>query len=233
MSNTEDDFESVEAQVEENSLLTNEIDRENHLYKPSTIRSIKNKEKADKKRYYVDKAAFYDALVERHKQIIANEAQGLPKPRITDFIGDCIVKIATNMSKKHNFSGYHYKDEMVGNAVEHCLRAIDKFDITKSNNPFSYFTQACFFVFIDEIKNEKKELYIRCRSTLDRAAFGSLSEVTEESDAIAEHLHDNFLFKTDFVEQFVDDYENKMGIKRGDKKEKPAKKSSLDELMED
>lgn len=214
--------------------LSNEIDRDTHNYKPSTIRSIKNKDKADKSRYYVDKEKFYEEMVKRYHDVKAAEAEGKPKPKISNYIGECILKIANNMAKKYNFSRYSYRDEMVSEAVVHCLSQIDKFDITKSNNPFSYYTQATYFVFIDIIKNEQSELYVKCRSAMDHAAFGDLSVLGDDSDDILEHLHDNFVFNTDFVESFVKTYEDKQNLKKVDKKpKKEIGKSDLDELMEE
>ena len=213
-------------------ILENEIDRSTHEYKPNTIRSVKNKEKAAKNRYYVDKAAFYQALVERKAALVKAQEEGTTTPRITDFVGKCIVDIATNMSRKYNFSGYAFRDEMVGDAVEHCLRHIDSFDITKSANPFAYFTQACYFIFIGKIQSEKKEIYIKCKSMLNHAAYGMLSQLTEDSDELAEHIHDNFMFKDDFVEKFVEDYEAKHGL-NAPRKSKSVERSPLDDLIDD
>jgi hypothetical protein len=115
--------------------------------------------------HYVDNKAFYDALVE-YKAIVQDaKTNGLPTPRPSNYIGQCIIYIADKFSRSNNgrrsFSHYQYRDEMVSDAIENCTRAIGLFDPEKSHSPFSYFTQICFFAFIRRIQAEKKQLYIK------------------------------------------------------------------------
>ena len=92
-------------------------------YKKSTIiKEGQDRVDSDESRHYVDKAAFYQALVERTLDIKEAELHNLPKPNISNYIGECIMKIATNLAKKHQFSGYSFKDEMIADAVYHCLK---------------------------------------------------------------------------------------------------------------
>lgn len=216
------------------------IDRKTHKYKKSTIISTKSdKPAAAKTRHYVDKIAFYDALVERralvleYRQAVERamyEGADLPtKPKVSDFIGKCLLDIAQNLARKWNFANYPYRDDMVMDAVIHCIAHVDSFDPTKSKNPFSYFTQACYFCFINKIADEKKEIYIKCKSTITSAVMGELSEVAEEGGDMAEHVHDNMQFDSDFMERFVDDFEKKMEKKP---KEKVKVKKGLDDFLD-
>jgi hypothetical protein len=51
-----------------------------------------------KSEHYVNNRDFLDAIIEYKKAIAAAEEQGLPKPRITNYLGECFLKIATHLS---------------------------------------------------------------------------------------------------------------------------------------
>ena len=76
------------------------------------------------------------------------------------------IKIAEGLSHRPNFVRYTYREEMVMDAVENCLRAIGNYNIeaatrTGKPNAFSYFTQICYFAFIRRITKEKKQQDIK------------------------------------------------------------------------
>lgn len=196
---------------------------ENHDYKKSTIIN-KNSDKpvADKSRHYVDKEAFYQALVERSAEVKEALENDLDKPQPSDYIGECIMGICTNLAKKYQFSGYHFKDEMIADAIYHCIRYIDSFNIEKSNNPFSYFTQAAYYQFIKRIQMEKEQLYIRCKSTMKSTVFNE----TVESDEFKndKHVYDNMEMDTEFMDSFIEEYEMKDREKRAKAKESKRRK---------
>jgi hypothetical protein len=52
----------------------------------------------------------------------------LPKPRISEFTGQCILDIADRLSRKPNFAGYTFREDMVGYAIENVLTYIDNFN---------------------------------------------------------------------------------------------------------
>ena len=117
--------------------------------------------------HYVNNAEFLKALIEyREKCKIAAE-QGKEKPRLTNYIGECILKIATHLSYKPNFINYSYRDDMILDGVENCIQYIDNFDPQKSNNPFAYFTQIIYYAFLRRIAKEKKQTYIKGKLILD------------------------------------------------------------------
>lgn len=192
---------------------------DDYVFKKSTIIKTGNdKPAADEKRHYVDKAAFYQALVKRSELVKAADDKGIPRPQANDFIGTCIIDICTNLAKKHQFNGYHFKDEMIADAIYHCIRYIDSFNIEKSDNPFSYFTQAAYYQFIKRIQQEKEQLYIRCKATMGSAIFNESSEGDGLADN-ARHIHDNMDMDTDFMDAFIDEYEMKDAAKKEKAKE--------------
>ena len=77
--------------------------------------------------------------------------------------------IARNLTKKGNWVGYTYKEDMVQEAVYTCVRYIKNFDVEKGNNAFAYITIICNRAFIAYIKKQKKHSMIKdsCYQDLD------------------------------------------------------------------
>ena len=89
------------------------------------------------------------------------EETGDEKPRISNYIGECFLKIANGLSYRPNFINYSYRQEMISDGIENCLQYIHNFDPDKSKNPFSYFTQIIYYAFIRRIQKEKKQAHIK------------------------------------------------------------------------
>ena len=120
--------------------------------------------------HYVTGPVFQAALVERKKLLETN-----PDLRISEYIGECILKICTNLSHKSNFNGYSYKEEMISDAIESCLAAVDKYDSEKYSNPFAYFTQCAFYAYLQRLAKEKKQQAIKGRMVQNMINDGSFS----------------------------------------------------------
>ena len=98
------------------------------------------------------------------------DKEGLPRPRIPNYIGECFHKIATHLSYKPNFVNYMFRDDMIGDGVENCVMYIKNFNPEKSTNPFAYFTQVIYFAFLRRIAKEKKQLETKTK-LLERSGF--------------------------------------------------------------
>ena len=116
---------------------------------------------AKKKVHYVNNKQFLEAIVVRKQHLREAEESGDPKPQITNYLGECILKIANHLSYRPNFINYTYRDEMISDGIENSLQYIDNFDPEKSKNPFAYFTQIIYFAFIRRITKEKKQQMIK------------------------------------------------------------------------
>ena len=92
-----------------------------------------------KKVHYVDNKKFLSAIVERKEQLKDAEEADESKPQISNYLGECILKIANHLSYRPNFINYTYKEEMISDGIENCLQYIDNFDPEKSKNPFCLF----------------------------------------------------------------------------------------------
>tara|TARA_B100001093_G_scaffold4368_1_gene4497 strand:+ start:1537 stop:2133 length:597 start_codon:yes stop_codon:yes gene_type:complete len=129
-----------------------------------TTKKLKPKEKP----HYVNNKQFSYAVVDYVKSVNEAIEKDQVPPKVTDYIATCFMKISEGLSHRPNFVRYTYRDEMVMDAVENCLRAIRNYKIetaTRTGNPnaFSYFTQICFFAFIRRITKEKKQQDIKHR----------------------------------------------------------------------
>ena len=82
-------------------------------------------------------------------------------PKVSDYMGECFYKIATHLSYRPNFINYTYREEMVGDGIENCIRYAKNFNPEKSKNPFAYFTQIIYYAFLRRIANEKKQTTIK------------------------------------------------------------------------
>jgi hypothetical protein len=120
--------------------------------------------------HYVNNKEFLAALIEYRSSVDQAKLNNLPKPRITNYLGDCFLKIATHLSFKPNFVNYIFKDDMISDGIENCIQYIHNFNPEKSQNPFAYFTQIIHFAFLRRIQKEKKQLEIK-NKILERTGF--------------------------------------------------------------
>lgn len=120
------------------------------------------------KPHYVNNREFSESVVNYCKNLQEARENGKQLPIVTDYIASCFLKIAEGLSHKSNFVRYTYREEMVMDAVENCLKAIENYDIeaaTRSGNPnaFAYFTQISWYAFLRRIQKEKKQQDIKMK----------------------------------------------------------------------
>lgn len=115
----------------------------------------KKKRKTKEKGYLSNKEMFAELLI----------CQKLN--RVSDKLGRMYVILATRYASKPNFSGYSYKSEMIGTGILACVNALNKFDPTKSENPFAYYTSVIHNSFIQILNKEKRQQQIRDQLLVD------------------------------------------------------------------
>jgi hypothetical protein len=155
--------------------------------------------KATNNTHYINNADFLAALLDHREKVQTARANATDMPQVSNYLGDCFIKIARHLSYKSNFINYSYKDEMISDAIENCLAVVNNFDPAKSKNPFAYFTQITFFAFVRRIQREKKQMATKFRY-IDQLDVNQL--VTQE--------HDNGEFQNQFLEYLktqMDSYE--------------------------
>ncbi len=169
--------------------------------------------------HYVDNAKFLEAMKEWKEKCKDAEEAGDDPPRITDYIGECFLKIANGLSYRPNFINYTYRQEMISDGIENCLQYIHNFDPEKSKNPFSYFTQIIYYAFIRRIQKEKKQSHIK-NKMIEKRSYESFT-VMEGDDRVYQIGG----FDPDLMLPDEDVYKPK-------KKEKVQKTEGLENFME-
>jgi hypothetical protein len=133
--------------------------------------------------YYIDNRKLYDELCIHKEACRAATERGVETPRVTSYVGECIMLLSKNIGNMACFSGYSYLEEMIGDGVENCMMyGISNFDPTrcypdKVPTPYSYFTQIITWAFIRRIQKEKKQHYIKLKNC--------------RKQILVEQLHDN------------------------------------------
>ena len=136
--------------------------------------------------HYVNNAEFSASVVEYVKTVMIAKDNEVALPIVPNYIAQCFLKIAEGLSHKSNFIRYTYREEMVMDAVENCLRAVENYNIeaatrTGKPNAFAYFTQISWYAFLRRIAKEKKQQDIKYKfmTTQGVEAFMSL-DMSEE-----------------------------------------------------
>ena len=137
-----------------------------------------------KKQHYVDNKELLAAVIRYKEDVEIAQINNKPKPKVSEYIGGCFLKIATHLSYRPNFINYMYKDDMICDGIENCIQYIDNFDPAKSKNPFAYFTQIVYYAFLRRIAKEKRQLDIK-EKILEKSGYDEVFSV--EGDGGAEY----------------------------------------------
>ncbi len=164
------------------------------------------------KEHYVSNKDFLAAMIEYKKMVKKAEKEKLPKPPVTDYIGQCFLKIANHLSYRPNFINYTFRDDMISDGIENCLQYLDNFNPDKSNNPFAYFTQIIYYAFVRRIQKEKKQVTIKHKLIMD-ANYDDVSLQPGDD--------------SEFKNQFREFLQKNTRIEEPTKKEKQKKKTRV------
>lgn len=142
--------------------------------------------KPAQREHYVNNKEFSQSVVD---YVIASKTAisvGKPDIIITEYIGTCLLKIAEGLSRKPNFIRYTYREEMVMDGVENCLKAMNNYNVAASTrtgtpNAFAYFTQICYFAFLRRIAKEKKQQDIKLLY-MEQASIQSFANFENEDE---------------------------------------------------
>jgi len=118
--------------------------------------------------HYVNNSDFSTAVVEYVSSLEEAKQNNTELPTVPNYIAECFLKISEGLSHKANFIRYTYREEMVMDAVENCLKAIDNYNLevatrTGKPNAFAYFTQIAWYAFLRRIQKEKKQQDIKMK----------------------------------------------------------------------
>ena len=180
------------------------------------------------KEHYVSNKDFLAAMVEYKDLVNKAKKEGKQKPLVTNYLGNCFLKIANHLSYRPNFINYTFRDDMISDGIENCLQYLDNFNPTKSNNPFAYFTQIIYFAFIRRIQKEKKQVTIKHKMLMD-SNFDDMAlqpgEDREFHNQFTEFLKKNLPVEEPKIESITAHRQMK---KEKEKKKKRVRKGKLD-----
>jgi DNA-directed RNA polymerase specialized sigma subunit len=152
-----------------------------------------------KSEHYVNNKQLLEELIVYRQKYIKSKENGMAKPQISNYLGDCFLKIATHLSYKPNFVNYMFREDMISDGVENCIQYIHNFDPNKSSNPFAYFTQIIHYAFLRRIQKEKKQLEIKSK-IIERSGFDEVMMVDEGllfgTSSDYNTIKDNIQYKT-------------------------------------
>ncbi len=124
-------------------------------------------------------------------------------------------------------SSNSYKDEMISDSMESCMRYVDRFDATKSTNAFAYITQIIFHAFVRRILKEQKQTYIKMK-IVDQVGF---LDSYERQDGDGNSYNNSYV---DFMKENKGDVISRFENWKERKKEKTKKKKAdLEQLFID
>ena len=147
---------------------------------------------ASKSENYINNKEFSKAVFKYVEECNKCERKGSDIPVVPDYIALGFQQIAEGLSHRPNFISYSYRDEMVMDAIENCLKAIRNYNIdaaTRTGNPnaFAYFTQISYWAFLRRIAKEKKQQDIK-DTYFENTFAADLIEASSNQDDAARHI---------------------------------------------
>lgn len=167
--------------------------------------------------HYVDNKKFYEEILKHKEKVKEAREKGLEEPRLSNYIGECIYKIANKLSNKPCFINYSFREEMVSDGIENCILYFNDYNPELGKNPFAYFTQVIYYAFLRRINKEEKNRYIiykNFQETIVNNGHAALLTDVDNNHVMSAPIYDN-------INEFMDRYEKKEEIKK--EKRKTAK----------
>ena len=188
--------------------------------------------------HYVNNADFSQAVVDYVNTLNEAKKNEEQLPIVPDYIASCFLRIAEGLSHKSNFIRYTYREEMVMDAVENCLKAIENYNLeaatrTGKPNAFAYFTQITWFAFLRRIAKEKKQQEIKIKY-LTKADIGSFIDNDlgdDMSNQVVGAFVDTLRDRIDKVKDFDTEVKNFAKEEKQKKKRTKSADSDLEEFM--
>jgi hypothetical protein len=172
---------------------------------------------------YVDNKQLYATILDYKANVKQAKEDSTDKPHIPNYVGECILLIAQRLATKPNFINYSYRDEMISDGIENCISYFDNFDPAKSDNPFAYFTQIIYYAFLRRIQKEKKQVYIKHKTSEHSMLFNELVQQGEDGEFNVNAME----FDTENISDFIKAFEENID------KKKVKRKKGVEAFIED
>lgn len=117
---------------------------------------------------YTSKAGLQSELATWVTARDAARLSGANEPPVPNTIGIAILRICRNMSSRANFNGYTFLEEMVGDAILDCTRAVRNYNVSRiEQNPFGYFSRISWNAMLRRIEMEATQTKLKQDLMLD------------------------------------------------------------------
>jgi len=176
---------------------------------------------------YINKEEMLREILEYRQAVLQAKQNNTDRPSLSNSLMKKFMLITDGVARRPNFNGYSYLDEMKSRANFACMKKAHYFDPTKSDNPFGYYSRVVWREFLNVLKEEEKQSYIKAKTFYNSSASFDSLEIDKDVDLQAEG------FAVPFFD--VDDYERKNGIGNSQtpKNKKADKKGPLSDLVDD
>lgn len=131
---------------------------------------------------YVDNREFLAKYCEWKVLYYEAKANDAEIPRLTNYLGDCILKICNNLVKRFNFANYSYRSEMAEDAIMASFKAFKNYDETKYKNIFGYFNKVAWQACVKRIKTEKNHQKLKIHLIADAVFEGISRQEFDDED---------------------------------------------------
>ena len=169
---------------------------------------MNQKLKPREKPHYVNNKDFTNAVIEYCTEVQAKRKKGEVEPLVTHYLAESLLKINEGLSHKSNFVRYTYREEMVMDGVENCLKALANFDPTASTrggkpNAFGYFTQISWFAFLRRIAKEKKQQDVKMKYIAESGLDEFMIDADEDPEVakVVQNFVDNLRRRIDDIKE--------------------------------
>lgn len=180
---------------------------------------------------YIDKKEMLLEIVDYRTKVQEAKEAGLEKPPVPNSLMKKFMLIVNGIARRPNFSGYSFLDEMKSRASYICFRKADSFNPEKSDNPFGYYSRIIWQEFVNVIKEEEDESYVKAKSFYNHEMSYVALEQDDDVDLTVEG------FSVPYFD--VDYYEQRRGIipasqkQKTKKRRKPVADSPISALVEE
>lgn len=174
---------------------------------------------------YIDKKKFLNEVCDYKKQLRNARVKKLEKPQMPNQLGSSFYLIAEKCSHHAWFRGYPdtIKEDMISDAIYHCIKYVDTFNPRKTKEAFAYFTRVVFHAFRHRVDKERKMLYTKLKAIEDAELFSMLSDrqghdeidYGSEEVAYSEGAKEN---RNEFIRKFEDSLRKKKIKEKAKKK---------------
>ena len=189
--------------------------------------------------HYVNNADFSQAVVDYVSTVNEAKETKIEIPKVPDYVAQCFLRIAEGLSHKANFIRYTYREEMVMDAVENCLKAINNYDIeaatrTGKPNAFAYFTQITWYAFLRRIAKEKKQQEIKIKFIANSGVEDYMIDTNGDatSGLVAGAFVDTLKTRIDKIKYVDSEIKEYAKVEKKRKKRTVSADSDLSEFLE-